>query len=200
MSTEYQLRIYNRAGVLQAAVVDFLHLAYRHERNAPGLLEFAISPSHPAVAALELDGLVEVWRRTADLDWYTEFAGLYRWQQKGLDDDGTAWLIVRCPGLLHLLNRAVVGYRKGTPGRSQFMATPAETIIKALVQFNCTADGTTTDGRLRTVTLDGIQLESDATRGYTSSMLTRKIGHQSSSGVCAPYELIASQSMYASPG
>ena len=165
MSTEYQLRIYSRAGTLTAVVVDFLRLAYRHQRNAPGILEFEISPTHPAVALLELDGLVECWRRTADLDWYVEFAGFYRWQQQGLDENGRAWLLVRCPGLLHLVGRALVAYRRGLPGLSAFVAQPAETIIKALVSYNCTALGSIGGGRLRDVTLDTIQLEADAGRG-----------------------------------
>lgn len=165
MSTEYQLRIYNRAGALQAVVVDFLSLAYRHQRNAPGILEFDIAPNHAAVTALELDGEVEVWRRVPGGDWYADFYGLYRWQQQGLDNNGRQWLKVRCPGLLHLLQRAIVAYTKGVAGRSAFTATPAETIIKAMVLYNCTDAGTTTDGRLRDVTLAGVQLESDAARG-----------------------------------
>lgn len=165
MSTEYQLRIHNRAGVLQAVVVDFLRLAYRHQRNAPGVLEFDISPSHAAVAALELDGDVEVWRRVSGGAWYADFTGLYRWQQRGLDDDGREWLRVRCPGLLHYLSRSIVAYTRGVAGRSAFTATPAETIIKSLVLYNCTSTGTVADGRLRDVTIDTVQLESDAARG-----------------------------------
>lgn len=167
MTTEYQLRIYSRAGVLQAVVVDFLSLAYRHQRNAPGLLEFAINPSHAAAATLELDGVVEVWRRVAGGDWYADFTGLYRWQQQGMDADGRHWLKVRCPGLLHFLSRAIVGYAKGVANRSMFTATAAETIIKTLVTYNATAAGTTADERLRNVTLANIQLEGDAARGDT---------------------------------
>lgn len=165
MSTEYQLRIYNRAGVLQAVVVDFLSLAYRHQRNAPGLLEFAIQPTQAAAATLELDGVVEVWRRIDGGVWYADFTGLYRWQQQGMDDDGRHWLKARCPGLLHLLSRAIVGYAKGVANRSTFTAAKAETIIKTLVAYNATSLGTVADGRLRDVTLAGIQLESDAARG-----------------------------------
>lgn len=165
MSTEYQLRIYNRAGALQAVVVDFLSLAYRHQRNAPGILEFEIAADHAATAALEMDGEVEVWRRVPGGDWYADFFGLYRWQQRGLDNNGKPWLKVRCPGLLHLLQRAIIAYTKGVTGRSAFTATPVETIIKALVLYNCTDTGTTADGRLRDVTLAGVQLESDAARG-----------------------------------
>lgn len=165
MSAEYQLRIYNRAGTLQAVVVDFLRLAYRHQRNAPGLLEFSISPEHRAVSALELDGSVEVWRRVSGGAWYVDFIGLYRWRAEGLDGDGRAWLTVRCVGLLHLLSRCIVAYPKGVASRSLFTAAKAETILKTLVTHNCTAAGTTNDGRLRAASLAGVQVESDAARG-----------------------------------
>lgn len=163
MSTEYHLRIYNRSGVLQAVVANFLSFAYRHQRNAPGILEFTIDPS--SAGAFELDGVVEVWRRVPGGAWYADFTGLYRWQQQGMDADGRHWLKVRCPGLLHLCSRAIVGYAKGVAGRSTFTTTKAETIIKALVTYNATSAGTTADGRLRSVTLAGVQLEGDAARG-----------------------------------
>lgn len=165
MTTEYHVRIYNRAGTLNAVVVDFLQLAYRHERNAPGLLEIDISPNHPAVAALEIDGLVEVWRRPAGSAWYVDFAGLYRWRQEGLDENGRHWLKLRCPGLLHLVGRSVVAYERGVLGRSTFVAQPAETIVKALVTYNCTSSGNAADGRLRDVSLSGILVEADGARG-----------------------------------
>ena len=167
MGTEYQLRIYNRAGTLKAVVVDFLRLAYRHQRNAPGMLEFSINPNHPAVSELEIDGMVEVWRRTADLAWYVEFAGLYRWQQQGLDANGRHWLTVRCPGLLHLIQRTVVAYAKNANNRAAFVQQKAETIIKNIVKYNATSSGTTADGRLRTVVVPGVQVEASAGRGET---------------------------------
>jgi hypothetical protein len=159
MSTEYQLRIYNRAGTLKAVVVDFLRLAYRHQRNAPGMLEFSINPHHAAVAELELDGLVEVWRRTESLAWYIEFSGLYRWQQQGLDANGRHWLTVRCPGLLHLVQRTIVSYAKTANNRAAFVGQKAETIIKNIVKYNATSFGTEADGRLRTVQVPGVQVE-----------------------------------------
>jgi hypothetical protein len=167
MSTEYQLRIYNRTGTLKAVVVDFLRLAYRHQRNAPGMLEFAINPTHAAVNELEIDGLVEVWRRTENLPWYVEFSGLYRWQQQGLDQDGKHWLTVRCPGLLHLVQRSIVAYAKNTNNRAAFVQQKAETIIKNIVKYNATSAGTVADGRLRNVQIGGVQVEADASRGET---------------------------------
>ena len=167
MSTEYQLRIYNRAGTLKAVVVDFLRLAYRHQRNAPGMLEFSINPHHAAVAELELDGLVEVWRRTESLAWYIEFSGLYRWQQQGLDANGRHWLTVRCPGLLHLVQRTIVAYAKTANDRAAFVGQKAETIIKNIVKYNATSSGTEADGRLRTVQVPGVQVEASAARGET---------------------------------
>lgn len=168
MSTLYQLRIYNRAGALQRVVTDMLSMGYVKEVNAPGMLEFTLRADHAAIAALELDGLVEVWRANPQrsIDWYVDFAGLFRYEERTADSDGRTSYRARCPGLLHLLSRPVVAYKSGTANRATFSSAKAETIVKTLVTYNATSSGTTGDGRV--VDAQALaSVESDAARGET---------------------------------
>jgi hypothetical protein len=167
MSTQYQIRIYSRAGTLQHVITDMLQLSYVREVNTPGMLSAALPPRHAAIADLGLDSQVEVWRANAaqGIDWYCDFRALWRGEIRQANDDGTAIYQMQCPGQLSLLGRALVAYRAGTANRSAFGATRAETLAKTLVSRNATSVGTTADGRVRNVTLTGIAVEPDAARG-----------------------------------
>jgi hypothetical protein len=167
MSTQYQLRIYSRTGTLQHVITDMLQLSYVREVNAAGMLAVALPARHAAIADLQLDSQVEVWRGSAEqgISWYCDFWGLWRGEIRQASDDGTAIYQMQCPGLLSLLGRAIVAYRSGTVGRSTFALTRAETLAKTLVARNATSAGTVADGRVRNVGLTGIQVEPDAARG-----------------------------------
>lgn len=167
MTTQYQLRIYSRAGVLQHVVTDMLQLSYAREVNAAGILAVALPPQHRAIADLRLDSQVEVWRANADhgIDWYCDFWGVWRGEIRQANDDGTAIYQMQCPGILSMLGRSLVAYRANTTDRSTFGLTRAETLAKRLVTYNATSAGTTADGRVRNVTLSGVQVEPDAGRG-----------------------------------
>lgn len=167
MATLYQLRIYNRSGVLRAVLTDFVYLSYVKEVNAAGLLEFQLRADHPAILELELDGQVEVWRANPalGLDWYTDFIGLFRYERRSADSDGRTSYVARCPGVLSLLGRAIVAYSSETANRSEFTSDPAETVVKTLVTRNATSSGTTGDGRARNVDLTQVTVEADGARG-----------------------------------
>lgn len=167
MSAVYQLRTYTSAGVLTAVITDFISLSYVKGVNEPGVLSFVLNAEHDAIASLTLDAQVEVWRRDVDagIDWYCDFYGLWRGEERAANSDGTSYYTATCPGQLSLLARPIVAYYAATDGRNSFTADPAETIAKALVQYNATSSGTTGDGRLRDVTLSGISVQADAASG-----------------------------------
>ncbi len=167
MSAVYQLRTYTSAGVLTAVVTDFISLSYVKGVNEPGALSFVLNATHWAIDHLTLDAQVEVWRRDLDagIDWYCDFYGLWRGEERAANSDGISYYTATCPGQLSLLARMIVAYYANTTGRNSFSAAPAETIAKALVQYNATSSGTTGDGRLRDVTLSGISVQADAASG-----------------------------------
>lgn len=169
MSTQYQLRIYNRTGTLQHIITDMRNLSYVREVNTPGLLMFELSAHHRAIVDFELDGQVEVWRSNFErgIDWYCDFYGLWRGEERETDSNGSGIYRAICTGQMDLLSRPIVAYPAGTANRSLFTAQKAETIAKNLVAYNATNMGTVADGRKRDVTLTGITVETDGGRGNT---------------------------------
>lgn len=167
MATQYQLRVYNRAGTIQHLITDFLSLSYVKEMNAAGLLTFDLLADHRAVADLDLDWQVEVWRRNAEqgIDWYCDYYGFWRGEERSANSDGRAVYRALCQAQLGMLGRAIVGYKANTSSRSLFVGTPAETIAKLLVTYNLTSSGTTADGRVRTVTRTGITVPASGGTG-----------------------------------
>lgn len=167
MTVAYQLRVYDRAGVIQSVITDFLHLAYTKEVNAAGMCEFSLPPEHRAIGMLQIDSTVEVWRANPErgIAWQQDFLGLFRYEERTADSDGQRRYLARCPGILHLLARPIIAYRSETNTRSTFTNIKAETIAKTLVRYNATADGTTGDGRIRQAETLGVTLEPDAARG-----------------------------------
>ncbi len=167
MATQYQLRIYNRSGVIQQVITDPLYISYSKEVNAPGLLVVDLTADNAAIGTLDLDWQIEVWRRNTDqgIDWYCDFHAFWRGEQRRADADGAARYTMYCPGQMDLIARSIVAYPAAITGRSVFASNNAESIAKTLVTYNATSTGTTTDGRARTVTTSGVTVEGDASRG-----------------------------------
>jgi hypothetical protein len=171
MASEYRLQIAGRDGILRAIVVDMLDLAYTRQVNAAGIAVFRLPPDHPAIAALELDGQVEVWRRDADngIPWAWDARLLYRGSTYHMDENNDETFAATCVGQLHFLSRRVVAYPANHTGTTVLRSLPAETIMRTLVDTNCTANATVANGRLRAGTLTGISVEPDQARGTVVS-------------------------------
>lgn len=167
MASEYYLNILSAAGVKRKTVVNFLTLAYTQRVNAPGILTFDLPPEHPAIAALELDGQVEVWRRDLanGIPWTRDFGTLYRGASYQVDTNGDETFTATCPGQMHWLSRRVVAYAANLTGYSTIQQTRAETVMRTLVATNCTALATVANGRLRDGAIPGVAVEADQGRG-----------------------------------
>lgn len=172
MTTQYQLRVYDRGGTLTNIITDMRGLSYVKEVNAPGMLSFDLPGKHQGIANLVLDAQVEVWRQNLDrgFGWYCDFYAFWRGDERTSDNDGVTTYRAICPGQMDLLARRVVAYPANTANRSQFTAAKAETVAKTLVKYNSTASGTTGDGRARNVGLTpgvALSVEVDGGRGNT---------------------------------
>lgn len=167
MATQYLLRIYDPDGDIQQIITDPLYLSYTKEVNGPGLLLVDLTATNMAVGTLALDWQIEVWRRNVEhgIDWYCDFYGFWRGEQRRADQDGAARYTMYCPGQMDLIARSIIAYPAAVTGRTAFAGNNAESIAKTLVTYNATSAGTTTDGRARTVTTTGISVEGDASRG-----------------------------------
>lgn len=169
MSIQYQIRVHDKDGNLLHIVTDARTFSYTKEVNAPGVLTYELDPDHASIADLELDGVIEVWRADLeqDIDWYCDFYGFYRGEQRVADSDGNSVFRVQVVDQMDLLNRSIIAYPAETFGRTQFVITPAETIAKSLVRHNATVDGDTADGRKRNVGITRVTIETDGGRGNT---------------------------------
>lgn len=170
MSTQYRLDLHNAAGAKVAELTDFWSLSYTRRVNAPGRLDFSLAGDHRAVADLEHNGEVIVYRRNPalGLDWTADFWGLFRGMRRRFSDHDRIEAV--CPGLLTMLGRRIVAWKAGTSNRSSFSSAKAETVMKTLVSYNAGASATTGNGRIRNGTINGISVQADGAGGNTLSV------------------------------
>lgn len=169
MSAVYQIRTYTPAGVLTNVVTNFRQFAYTKGVNEPGMLSFTLDIHSSMIDDMELDAQVEVWRRDLEngIDWYCDFYGLWRGEQRSANEDGTTTYTAFVPGQMSLLARPIVAFYAGQDRRSAWTNDPAETVAKDLVKYNATASAVTTEERIRDNTLTGITIEADGGGGNT---------------------------------
>lgn len=173
-TSEYRIDIHAPApsGVLQAQIdgTSYSNLKFTRYVNAPGFFSFAIITSHPAFQYVVNDALVVIWRRNTaqGLDWYIEFTGLVRStrrEYRSYDE-----LTVTGAGVLSLLARRYILYYANTSNRSLFASSPAETIMKTLVEYNAAASATVGNSRLRAGTIAGVSVQPDGAQGNSLSL------------------------------
>lgn len=186
MASEYEICIRDPAGVRQRVIPGraIMRLEYVKQVNQAGLLLFDLPSSHPAVADLEYDGIIEVRRRdvSAGIAWSVDFGGLYSDYERWTDADQISRIRAFCPGYLDLLGGEIVAWPANTSNRSYFAAQPAETVLKNLVKYNATtANATVTNGRYYTTDLTGVTVQTDGSGGNT---ITREFAGQNLLAAC----------------
>ena len=169
MSTEYRLDMHTAAGVKIAEVTDFWSLGYQRRVNAPGLLTFGLAGNHRALADLEHNGQLIVYRRNPalGLPWTPDFWGLFRGQRRRYSDHDV--FEATCPGILTMLGWRIVAWPAGTASRSSF-STRAETVLKLLVSYNAGPEATVANGRIRDGVIAGLSVEANEAGGNTISL------------------------------
>ncbi len=172
MTIEYAVVIKTRAGaplyVLTGQANGFRQLSYKKQLNDVGLLMFDLDANHAAIAYLEQDGQVEVWRRDIanSLDWTSDFETLFVDEERSSDDDGNSVFRAICVGNLDFLAREVVAWPDNVANRSLFTAQKSSTIMTNLVTYNAVAASATTgNSRIYTTDLANITCEADDVSG-----------------------------------
>jgi hypothetical protein len=163
--TDYVLVIRSPEGVRRAQLTGtrggFTALSASMRVNSAGLLSFRAQADHPAIAYLEDDAQIELWRNSTLL-----FSTLYQGPaQYTVDDQDQEYFIGTCYGVNDLLNRAVIAWPADTINRTSFENMAAESIMHILVEYNCTAQATEANGRLVTFADPRIVVEDDLGRG-----------------------------------
>lgn len=183
MTWELHLRHYDRAGALLNGYIAPLAARYTNSLGGDEPLVFSLE----ATAYSDLEpvaeyDLIEVMIRNRVLGvqspgggFVRDFVGIVRGQaDRQTDENGVTLLTWRAPEQKHLLAWRRVLWPAGTANRSQFSAVAAETAVKTLARYNCTADASTGNGRWRNGDLAGmsvsLDIEADGGRGGAVSL------------------------------
>lgn len=179
MTTNYLVRIRNRAGTRQYDVDNFLSLDYSKYLNGYGAANIELPGNHPAIDTLQKDGQIEIWRfdEQFGIDPYCDWFGLYRDRDRfAVSNSKNGVFRMKCLEKNHYLWRAVTGHPAGTSNRNDFSAVAAETVMKNIFKYNCTSSATLVDGRKRVPTWVSIMaVEADSARGNN---VTRAFAHR----------------------
>lgn len=165
MPAAYQVRIYDRSGLLQAVFEDFRNLVIEHRVNYASTLTLSMYELHDAVQYFELDNLVEVRRQVSDagLDWYTEYIGMHRTSQRQLTSEGQRIFTSYSRGLLDLINRRSIRYYADTDGSAKGPA-PADDVIKDYVRENAGDYAVLSRGRVSYGVTTGLYIQTYASQ------------------------------------
>jgi len=155
MSVNYTVILYNSAGTKQLYSDGFLDITMSRAVNGIDLLRMVYGGDNVAIAYLTYGSIVEVYRedRGASIAYYREFAGIIRAIDTVISD--TTLVTVQAVGFNALLADRIVAWKAGVSNRSQFSASPAETVLKNLFTYNVGSSATVANGRLLDGTLSG---------------------------------------------
>lgn len=139
MAPVYTMTIYNASGVIQTIATDYMQLAISRQVNSIDGLSFSMASTSPNAQYLQYGYIVSVTRQdTAQgITASVEFAGMIR-KIVRIVSTQTIYQITAV-SMMALLADRVVAYRANVANRSTFSAVPAETVLKTLFNYNCTA-------------------------------------------------------------
>lgn len=149
---ELYLRHYGRDGVLKTAAIQPLWARFTTHVYEDKPLVFGLDLAHPAAGDLEEFDILEVMMRERALGWVDfsrVFVGILRGIDRVTDENLVTQMTFTCPEEKTILSWRSVFWPAGVDNRSSFGTVAAETAMKTLVTYNCTASATVAAGRLR---------------------------------------------------
>lgn len=154
----YQVRVYDTSNNVVAIYDDLTSVYYKKQVNRVGLAVLTIPEGHSLLTYAVDDTLIEIWIAYQNvapvtgwgLLWVQDFIGLFRDRQIATDNDGNVYHLLYVPGTMEVIGRYVSGYPAGIAGKSSWSASELATIVNDVVRWNCTAEATVANGRIRT--------------------------------------------------
>lgn len=170
MAPQYTISLYNLSGTLQTISQDYLHLVINRTVNAPDMAQFVLDSRSNALNFLNLATIVTITRVDTDagISASTEFSGLVR-RITRIENDRTTYEVTAV-GMMAILGDRIVAWRSGVLNRSLFRASPAETVLKTLFNFNVGSSATTANGRLLDGRITGATTSASAGTGTNISI------------------------------
>lgn len=175
MAPMYTVSLHNTSGVLQAISQDYLDLAISRTINAPDIAVLIYNSNSNNAQYLVQGAIITITRQDTDagISAATEFSGIIRRVTRTVNDKTT--FEVTCIGMVGLLATRIVAWRAGIANRSRFTASPAETILKNLFNYNIGSLATTAQGRLLAGNITGMTTSASA---GTGTALTVSVAYQ----------------------
>lgn len=152
MPYELYIRHYDRAGVLKSAYIEPLWARYTASVDGQEPLVFAIDTENPAVAILDEFDILEVLIRNKEIgltNFTRSFVGILRGFDISTDSEGKTFITFTAPNEKHILSWRSILWPANVANRTMFTAVKAETVMKTLVQYNCTGAASVVNGRHR---------------------------------------------------
>jgi hypothetical protein len=180
MTAIYDLRILDRSGTLlhqlsaSAPTSDitktgYLDLAYRNNVNSYGTAAFILPYSHLAIPDITERCQIEIWRNDPDngVGWMRDWEGIFLDEKRWYDKSTNRHLFkAYCYGsAFQMLEDRYVMWKSGVINRSAFTGVAAETIMKTLMQYNCTSSANVSNGREVDGTIAGLSIQADGGGG-----------------------------------
>lgn len=140
MRFRYFLKVAGSDGQNRNIIDDFLRLSFTKRLNGVGLLTFDLPANHDSLADYEIDSIITLERGqkhpSVNSNYYFEFMGLYRGMRKQADRDGRRRVTIYAPDGMSLLARAIIAWKAGQNGYSQWTNTKIDSIIAQIIQTN----------------------------------------------------------------
>lgn len=156
MAYELFLKLYDRDGDLKKGYISPIWARYTDRVNSDDPLIFMLHNESDGVELIEEFDLIEVFIRNRDLflmdsdgGFVSAFVAIVRDWNYSTDENGETFIEFKAPGINHLLSFRSVAWYAGVENRSVFQDVRSESIMKMLVDYNCTSNASTGNGRLR---------------------------------------------------
>lgn len=166
ISARYQIRLLDQGGSQVALFDNFEGLEFGQTVDDIGYYNLTLADDGDSRLELfELDGQVEIDRTVpgVNLDWYGEFEGFHRKENRSTRQEGKKFYISSGVDYNELLARRRIGYKAGTILADKNDA--AETVMKEYVNENCGAIATVGNGREINGVFPGFTVQSDGGAG-----------------------------------
>jgi hypothetical protein len=136
---QYYVTLKDHTGTQVAVFDTWEKLEYTNEVNGIGSYQLVLDGNDERVEYFDVDYQVEIWRKVPGmrLDWYLDFEGLHRKQERSISKDGVSLYTSSGAGYNDLLARTVIAFKEGTIRAEKNDAS--ETVMKEFVTENCTA-------------------------------------------------------------
>lgn len=176
-TAQYQVRLKDQSGNVVAIFDDWRSMTYTHVVNDRGTIRFEMNGQDSRIGLFELDGQIEVWRRSMsiDLDWYLEWEGFFRTSNDLYQQNDKNSFVAYGFSYLDLANRGHVMWPAGSNEATK--NNVAETVMKELVNENIGASALATSGRQENNTKPGLTIQADIAAGptYDNSMENKNL-------------------------